>query len=125
MSVRLDAFQLLRELGQGEPAEGIVVVGLDRDGHPCGVAVNPNHRALSFMRVWELAALAEELDARALVVGLFPAGRSRPPSPHEIAAFESLRARAQRAQVVLLDCLVVRGAQSWSLCELSGERLGV
>jgi hypothetical protein len=98
---------------------GMLVVGLDRDGEVSGVGVNPRHRALSFVKVWELAALAEELVACALVIVLVPQGRFRVPTAHEIDAFVDLRARAQRAQLVLLDCIVVRGDESWSLRELS------
>lgn len=119
MAVTLDAFQLLRELGKGEPAEGIVVVGLDRDGRPCGAAVNPDHRALSFVKVWELAAIADELEAGAVVVGLYPSGPERAPTQHEVEAFVSLRMRARRAQVALVDCLIVRGDASWSLREMT------
>src|SRR3954463_4660244 len=98
---------------------GMLVVGLDREGEVSGVGVNPRHRALSFVKVWELAALAEELAACALVIVLVPEGRFRRPTAHEIDAFVDLRARAQRAQLVLLDCIVVRGDESWSLREQS------
>jgi len=94
---------------------GMLVIGLGGEGQVCGVALNPRHRALSFVKVWELSALAEELDASALVVALVPEGRARPPTPHEVEAFVDLRARAHRAQVVLSDCLVVRAGRTWSL----------
>jgi hypothetical protein len=103
---------------QGE-VEGMLVVGLAGDGEVCGVGLNPRHRALSFVKVWELAALAEELEASALVVVLAPDGPARAPTPHEIDAFVDLCARAHRAQVVLSDCLVVRGGRTWSLRELA------
>jgi len=98
---------------------GMLVVGLDRDGELSGVGLNPRHRALSFVKVWELAALAEELEACALAIVLVPGGPVREPTPHEIDAFVALRARAHRARLVLLDCIVVRGDQSWSLRELA------
>ena len=100
-------------------ARGMLIVGFGREGEVSGVGVNPRHRALSFVKVWELAALAEELAACALVIVLVPEGRFRAPTTHEIEAFVDLRARAQRAQLVLLDCIVVRGDESWSLRELS------
>jgi hypothetical protein len=108
----------MEALARGE-TEGMLVVGLDGDGELCGIAANPHHRALSFVKVWELAAILDELEAGALVVVLMPAGSPRPPTRHEVETFVDLRARCQRAQVVLLDCIVVRGDQSWSLRELS------
>jgi hypothetical protein len=121
----LDVATLVRELaaddGGGE-VEGMLVVGLDGDGHICGVALNSRHRALSFIKVWELSALAQELDACALVVAVFPRGGPDAPTEHELAAFTDLCARAHRAQVVLADCLVVRGARPWSLRELCRPR---
>lgn len=116
-----DAVALLRELVGTDPIEGIVVVGLDEEQRLCGVGLNPRHRALSWVKVWELADLAAELGACALVVGLFPSGRSRAPSEHEIGAFVDLHERAIRAQVLVLDCLVVRGHRWWSLRERSGK----
>jgi len=119
-----DAVVLLRELVGGEPIDGLVVVGLDHERRPCGIAVNPRHRALSWVKVWELAELATESDACALLVGLFPSGRSRAPSPHEVEAFVDLHDRALQARVLLLDCIVVRGRQWWSLREWS-ERVSI
>ncbi len=118
----IDVSTLVRELAaeeDGGEVEGMLVVGLDGDGQICGVAVNQRHRALSFVKVWELSALAEELEASALVVALFPRGGSVAPSEHEVSSFTDLCARAHRAQVVLSDCLVVRGGRTWSLRELS------
>jgi hypothetical protein len=100
-------------------ARGMVVVGLDRDGELSGIGLNPRHRALSFVKVWELAALAEELQACELVVVLVPGGPVREPTRHEVEAFVDLRARAHRAQLALLDCIVVRDGRSWSLRELA------
>ncbi len=118
----LDVVTLVQELaaddGSGE-VEGMLVVGLDAEGQICGVAVNPRHRALSFVKVWELRALADELEACSLVVALFPAGGADTPSEHEVSAFTDLCARAHRAQVVLSDCLVVRGGRTWSMRQLS------
>jgi hypothetical protein len=116
----LDAVSLVQELAaDGDEVEGMLVVGLDRHARICGVGVNPHHRALSFMKVWELEALLQELEACSLVVGLFPSGPVRSPTPHEITAFVDLRARAHRAHVMLDDCIVARGRRTWSLRELS------
>ena len=71
------------------------------------------------MKVWELVDLAAELDARSLVLARFPKGRLRVPSAHEAEAFVALAARAARAHVVLLDCLVMRAHQWWSLVDLA------
>ena len=123
----IDVATLVRELaadrGGGE-VEGMLVVGLDGEGQMCGVAVNPRHGALSFVKVWELSALADELEASSLVVALFPNGGADAPSEHEVSAFTDLCARAHRAQVVLADCLVVRGGRTWSMRELSAEHRG-
>jgi len=122
----LDAVSLVEALAaDGDDVEGMLVVGLDARRQLCGVAINPHHRALSFMKVWELEALVQELEACSIVVGLFPAGPVRAPTAHEIAAFADLRARAHRAQVMLDDCIVARGGRTWSLRELSAVDLGL
>jgi hypothetical protein len=112
----------LEALLRGE-AKGMLVVGLDREGELSGVGTSSRHRALSFVKVWELAALADELAACAVAIVLVAEGRSRPPTAHEIEAFVDLRARAMRAHLVLLDCIVVRDEESWSLRELAEARL--
>ena len=115
----LDAVSLVQALAvDGDDVEGMLVVGLDGDGRVSGVGVNPRHRALTFVKVWELAALAEELDAQSLVVAVFPGSGPSAPTEHERTAFTDLCARAHRAQVVLADCIVVRGDRCWSLREL-------
>jgi len=116
-----DAVALLRELVGTGPIDGIVVVGLDHEQRMCGVALNPRHGALSWVKVWELADLAAEFGACALVVGLFPSGPSRAPSTYEFDTFVDLYDRAKVAQVLLLDGIVVRGHQWWSLRERSGK----
>lgn len=116
-----DAVALVRALVPDHEVEGMLVVGLDRDRRLCGAGVNPHHRALSFVKVWELEDLAIELDACALVIGLFPSGPERAPSRHELDAFVELCLRARRAQVVVFDCIVVRGHRWWSMRELSKE----
>jgi hypothetical protein len=117
-----DLLALIGAFVEGCEVEGMLVIGLDGDRRLCGVAVNPRHRALSFVKVWELRALADELDARALVVAVFPPGNGAYPSEHERRVFVDLRARAHRAQVDLLDCIVVRGDKRWSLRDLTEER---
>src|SRR5829696_650848 len=113
----LDAESLVRALAGAGDVEGMLVIGLDARRQLCGVAVNRRHRALSFVKVWELEALS-------LVVAVFPTGASRAPTAHEVEAFVGLSGRAHRAQVPLDDCIVARGRQTWSLRELSEERLG-
>jgi len=114
-----DVVALLRELVGDDPVDGLVVVGLDHEQRLCGVGLNPRHRALSWVKVWELADLAAEFDACALVVGLFPRGVSRAPSQHEVESFLDLYERLKAAQVLFLDCIVLRGSQWWSLRERS------
>ncbi len=114
-----DAVALLRELVGEEPVDGLVVVGLDHDQRLCGVGLNPRHRALSWVKVWELAELAAEFDACALILGQFPSGVSRVPSQHEVESFVDLYGRLKPAQVLLLDCIVLRDHQWWSLRERS------
>jgi hypothetical protein len=121
----LDAVSLVRELARdGDDVEGMLVIGLDASGGVCGVGVNAHHRALSFVKVWEVEALARELDACSVVIALFPAGRWRAPTVHEIDAFVDLSARARRAQLTLHDCVIARGGQIWSLRELHGPVSG-
>jgi hypothetical protein len=117
-----DAVALVRALVPDRDVEGMLVIGLDRDRRLCGVGLNPNHRALSFVKVWELQDLAAELDACALVIGLFPSGPVRAPSRHELDAFVDLCTRAWRAQVLVFDCIVVREHRWWSMRELTTER---
>ena len=116
-----DAVALLRALVGDDPVDGLVVVGLDHEQRLCGVGINPRHRALSWVKVWELADLAGELDACALVVGLFPSGLCRAPSPHEVESFVDLYERLKPARVLLLDCIVLRGREWWSLRQRSGK----
>src|SRR4051812_2486560 len=88
VAVAIDVATLVRELAaddQGGEVEGMLVVGIDGEGQVCGVAVNPRHRGLSFVKVWELSALAEELEACSLVVALFPPGGADAPSDHEVS----------------------------------------
>jgi len=115
----LDAESLVRALAGEGDVEGMLVIGLDARRHLCGVGVNPHHRALSFVKVWELEALLRELEACSLVVGLFPPGPTRAPTAHEVEAFLGLSMRAHRAQVPLDDCIIARGNQTWSMRELS------
>ena len=121
-----DARQLvleLRRLSVDHPFEGLIVVGYGADGHPCGMAANQQHRALSWMKVWELVGLADELAAHSVTLLVFPAGPAPVPSAHEIAVFRDLQARARRAGLPLLDCHVWRGERMWSLRELHEERV--
>ena len=119
----LDAVSLVQALAVDGDAEGLLVVGLDGDGGVCGVALNSRHRALSFVKVWMLEELLRELQACALVVGVFRRGAARAPTRHEVDAFLDLQARAHRAQVPLHDCILARGRETWSLSELSAERI--
>jgi DNA repair protein RadC len=97
--------------------EGLLVLGLDPDRSLTGIAVNPRHRALAAVKVWELVDLAAELNASSLVLARFPKGRPRVPSVYEAHAFADLAERAARAHVVVLDCIVMRAQQWWSLAE--------
>ena len=117
-----DVVRLIRELVPDRVVEGLLIIGLGGDRRVSGVGVNQRHRALSFVKVWELSALAAELDATSLVVATFPTGESRTPSAHEIDAFAALAIRAYRAGVMLLDCIILREERWWSLCELGLAR---
>jgi hypothetical protein len=114
-----DAAAVFRELVKEAAVEGLVVLGLDGHRRPCGVAANPRHRSLSWLKIWELADLVAEFGAHELLIGIFPPGPGRPPSQHEIDVFVGLSERARQAQVVLLDCIVVRGDGWTSLRERS------
>jgi hypothetical protein len=113
-----DAIEMVRRLVPDGDVEGMLVLGLDTQQRLCGVAVDRRHRALSFMKVWELEVLTAELDCHALVVAVFPRAARAVPSEHEISAFLGLRDRARRARVPLVDCLVVREHRWWSLRDL-------
>ncbi len=117
VSTRADAAALLRLIAAGQPVDGLLVVGVDADGRVTGVGTNDRHRSLSWVKVWELAELARQLEAHALLVGAFPRGPGRAPSVHEIAAFAALSERSERAGVLVLDCIVLRGERWWSLRE--------
>jgi DNA repair protein RadC len=113
-----DVVALVRALVPDCHVEGLLVIGLDPDRRVSGVGVNQRHRALSFMKVWELSALATELGAFSLVVVVFPSGACRTPSRHEVDVFVDLCARAHRAGVRLLDCIIMRNEQWWSLGQM-------
>jgi hypothetical protein len=106
------------------PVDGLVVLGYDVDDQICGLAMNPRHRSLSWLKVWELADIRVELQASALQVVVFPVGGSPTPSSHECAVFADLMVRARRAAVPLVDCYVVRGGRPWSLRAANEERIG-
>ena len=101
---------------------GMFVVGFDADGEICGVALNPRHRSLSWLKTWELAELANELGTTRLAVVVRIAGRGARPSDHERAVFRDLRVRARRAGIALVHGLVWRGDQWWSLADEPGDR---
>ena len=83
----LDAVSLVQALAaDGDDVEGLLVVGLDHERRVCGVAINRHHRALSFMKVWELEALLQELEACSLVVGLFRSGPVRTPTTRSFSS---------------------------------------
>jgi hypothetical protein len=112
----------LRSAFEGREIEGLIVAGFGVDDRICGVAVNSEHRSLSFVKAWELSNLAIELDAARLIVVVFPNGRARRPSEFEVAAFRDLEGRLRRVGLLLLDCLVDRGDRLWSLRDLSRAR---
>jgi hypothetical protein len=112
-----DAVQVVRACTQGLEVEGLLVLGLSCDRSLTGIAVNPRHRTLATVKVWELVDLTAELDACSLVLARFPKGRPRVPSDREANAFVDLAARAARARAVVLDCILMRNHQWWSLAE--------
>jgi hypothetical protein len=112
--------RLLRDI----PVDGLVVLGYDAEDQICGLAVNPRHRSLSWLKIWELADIAVELRACSLQVVVFPAGGSPTPTAHECAVFADLMVRARRAAVPLVDCYVDRGGRLWSLRAANEERIG-
>jgi hypothetical protein len=113
--------EVLRLLGDG-PVQGLVVAGYDHAGQLCGVATSSQHRALSWVKVWELEALAAELAACSVAVFVFPIGPALAPTAHELAVFSDLITRTRRAGFVLRDCLVYRGDRMWSLREMHEGR---
>ena len=124
VSDRRGLAEALQRLFHGGPISGLVVAGFDQHGNLCGVAANPRHRALSWVKVWELAALANELEAHSLRVLVFPSGSAPTPSAHELAVFRDLSVRARRAGFLLIDCVVFRGDRMWSLREMQEEQIG-
>jgi hypothetical protein len=103
--------------------DGMFVVGFDADGQVCGVAVNSRHRALSWLKMWELAELANELGTNRLAVVVRIAGRGARPSDHERAVFRDLRVRARHAGIALVAGFVWRSDRWWSLAEEPGDRV--
>jgi len=107
------------------PADvGMFVLGIDAAGEVCGVGRNPRHRSLSWLKVWELVDLAAELGTARLAIVVRPGGRGGRPSGHEVTVFTELRVRARRAGIVLVDCVVWRGDEWWSLRTLDDGRIG-
>ena len=107
------------------PADaGMFVLGIDAAGEVCGVGRNPRHRSLSWLKVWELVELAAELGTSRLAIVVRSGGRAGRPSSHELTVFTELRARARRAGIVVVDCVVWRGEEWWSLRTLEEGRIG-
>jgi hypothetical protein len=100
------------------------VLGIDANGEVCGLARNPRHRSLSWLKVWELVDLAAELGTSRLAIVVRSGGRACRPSVHEVKVFSELEVRALRAGVVLVDCVVWRGEDWWSLRELREGQIG-
>jgi hypothetical protein len=105
----------LRRLLEDVPSEGLFVLGFGPQQEICGIAMSLRHRSLSWIKVWELAEIREELEACFLVVVVFPGGGSPKPTAHERSVFGDLMVRARRAAVPLVDCHVYRGDRLWSL----------
>ena len=70
----------------------------------CGIAANPQHRSLSWMKVWELADIAVELRRARSQLVVFPPAGSPVPTAHEFAVFptswsgpDGLRCRSSTA----------------------------
>jgi len=103
---------------------GMFVLGIDAAGEVCGVGRNPRHRSLSWLKVWELVELAAELGTSRLAIVVRSGGRAGRPSSHELTVFTELRARARRAGIVVVDCVVWRGEEWWSLRTLEEGRIG-
>jgi hypothetical protein len=102
---------------------GMFVLGINENGEICGAARNPRHRSLSWLKVWELVELASELGSSLLVVVLRAEGPARRPTAHELAVFGDLAVRARRAGITVVDCLVWRADDWWSLRELNEGRI--
>jgi hypothetical protein len=122
LHARVSSQKELRKLLDDVPVDGLFVLAFDAGGKICGVAMNLRHRSLSWLKVWELAEIASELDASSLKVVVFPSGRATRPSAHECAVFGNLVTRARRAAVPLVDCYVYRGHRMWSLREANELR---
>jgi len=121
-----EAAGLLRCLTQHLTASTrLLVVGLGPDRRVTGVAIAAPGRGLADLKVWELHALAVELEAQVLVMGRFARSHRRPPSAGEVRAFVDLARRAGAAGVVLLDCIVLRRHQWWSLAERAAAKNSV
>ncbi len=112
MSRRTASIERARQAGI--PAEGLYVVGIENGGI-CGFLVDPRHRALSWVKVWELEALVTQLSTSTVMLAVVRDGPARPPTAHELAVFGDLTGRARRAGIVISGCLLVRGGQSFWL----------
>jgi DNA repair protein RadC len=99
----------------------IVVIGLDRVHRPVGLAENRRRWSLRSFTSQELAALAAQLDAHALVLVQFVPNKRRSPSVADAYAFRGLARRCAAERTPVLDCIVISADRWWSLAHLAAE----
>ena len=97
----------------------IVVIGVDRAHRPVGLAENRRRWSLRSFTSQELAALAAQLDAHALVLVQFVPNKRRSPSVADAYAFRGLARRCAAERTPVLDCIVVSADRWWSLAHIA------
>jgi DNA repair protein RadC len=99
----------------------IVVIGLDPAHRPVGMAENRRRWSLRSFTSQELAALAAQLDAHALVLVQFVPNKRRSPTVADAYAFRGLARRCAAELTPVLDCIVVSADRWWSLARIAAE----
>src|SRR5262245_25588819 len=99
----------------------IVVIGLDTAHRPVGLAENRRRWSLRSFTSQELAALAAQLGAHALVLVQFVPNKRRAPAVADAYAFRGLARRCAAERTPVLDCIVVSSDRWWSLAHIAAE----
>lgn len=101
------------------PVPLLLAVGVDDEKLLCGFGIQNDARTVADLRFDGLLLLAEELGAEALLLAhVLPPG-SRAPGVRAARQFAMLAEEGDRAGLLLVDCVVVRGDEWWSLRSLA------
>jgi len=103
------------------PVPLLLALGVDGEHILCGFGVQDDAETVADLRVDKLKALAAELGAVVLVLAhVLPPG-SAVPGADAAREFSAIAEACHRADLLLVDCVVVRGGRWWSLRSLAAS----